>query len=585
MSDRERDTMFTKQIPLPMCVVNANGKVVDANGYMSEVFLYDGITGQDIFVLTGIKMEQYLAAIQEDTSLYLSRNNKTFRIMASQSDEEEGFDIHVFFIDITKQKEICDKYRNERTCLAMVDVDNYDELISDTEVINQTTLTSEIDRRIRLWASKMEASVTRISDHGYFLVFDKQSLDQEERSKFNILDDIREIETEADFPVTLSIGVGVDGENLSETDHYSMQALDVAKGRGGDQAVIKVKDDLSYYGGKTQSVEKGNKGKSRIIGHALRGLMESASNVIIMGHRNPDMDCFGSALGIYRLAKEANRETYILLEKYNEGLEVMYQAVEATGDYDIIKSKKALSMLEERSLVIVVDTHKPTMVECQEVLKQAARVVIIDHHRKGAESIENPTLAYMESYASSTAELVTEILQYTLDRKIVQKMEANALLAGITVDTNRFSVKAGVRTFEAAAWLKRAGADTAEVKKLFQSNMDTFRVRANCIASAEIDEDGIAYSVCEGLQVNAQIICSQVADELLTVRGVKASFVAGRNENGRTIISARSIGDMNVQVIMEEFDGGGHMNTAGAQMNICPEEAIERIKELMERDK
>lgn len=348
--------------------------------------------------------------------------------------------------------------------------------------------------------------------------------------------------------------------------------------------MVKVRDDLSYYGGKTQSVEKGNKGKSRIIGHALRGLIESASNVIIMGHRNPDMDCFGSALGIYRLAKETNRETYILVDKYNEGLDVMYHAAVETGEYTIIKSKKALSMVEDRTLVIVVDTHKPSMAECQELLEKADRVVVIDHHRMGSEVIENPTLTYMESYASSTAELVTEILQYTLERKMIQKMEANALLAGITVDTNRFSVKTGVRTFEAAAWLKLAGADTGEVKRLFQSNMDTFRVRANCIASAEIDQEGVAYSICDGYQVNAQIICSQVADELLTVRGVKASFVAGRNENGRTIVSARSIGDMNVQVIMEEFDGGGHLNTAGAQMNICPEEAIERIKEIMERN-
>ncbi|MGI6256948.1 MAG: DHH family phosphoesterase [Anaerovoracaceae bacterium] len=576
---------MSDHIPLPMCVVNANGKIVDANTHINEVFLYDGIAGQDIFVLTGIKIEQLQVAIKEDTPLHLSRNNKTFRILASLAGEGDGGEVNVYFIDITTQKEVCDKYRNERTCIAVVDVDNYDELISSMEENMQATLTSEIDRRIRLWGSKMEASVTRVSDHGYMFIFEKQSLDQEERSRFNILDDIREIETEADFPVTLSIGVGVGGETLDETDHYSLQALDVAKGRGGDQAVVKVKDNLSYYGGKTQSVEKGNKGKSRIIGHALRGLMESASNVIIMGHRNPDMDSFGSALGLYRLAKTCNREAYILVDNYNEGLEVIYQTAVDTGDYSIIKSRKALSMVEDRTLVIVVDTHKPSMVECPQLLEKAARVVVIDHHRKAAEAIENPTLTYMETYASSTAELVTEILQYTLERKALEKMDANALLAGITVDTNRFSVKTGVRTFEAAAWLKRAGADTAEVKRLFQSNMDTFRVRASCIASAQIEPEGTAYSICDGFQSNAQIICSQVADELLTVRGVKASFVAGRNESGGTVVSARSIGDVNVQVVMEEFGGGGHLNTAGAQMDVCPEEVIERIKEIMERNK
>lgn len=583
-----------KHIPLPMCVINAGGKVLDATGHISEVFLYDGIVGQDIFVLTGVKVEQILTSIEDEKPILISRNNKTFRILASLSgsqvdkeDERYGKEqnINVYFIDITAQKEICDKYRNEQTCIAIVDVDNYDELIAGTEENRQAALTSEIDRRVRFWGSKMQASVTRISDHGYMFVFDRKSLEQEERSKFSILDDIREVETDVDFPVTLSIGIGARGATLCETDRNSLQALDVAKGRGGDQAVVKVGDDLSYYGGKTQSVEKSNKGKSRIIGHALRGLMESASNVIIMGHRNPDMDSFGSSLGIYRLAKESNRDTHILMNEFNEGLELLYHTAVETGEYSIIKSKKALSMVEDRTLVIVVDTHKPSMVECPEILEEAARVVVIDHHRKAAEAIENPTLTYMETYASSTAELVTEILQYTLDRKIVRRLEANALLAGITVDTNRFSVKTGVRTFEAAAWLKRAGADTAEVKRLFQSNMDTFLVRANCIASAIIDPDGIAYSVCDGFQTNAQVICAQVADELLTVRGVKASFVAGRDETGRTVASARSIGDMNVQVVMEEFGGGGHLNTAGAQMDICPEEVIERIKETMERKK
>ncbi len=471
--------------------------------------------------------------------------------------------------------------QGEGMCIVLVNIDNYDELMESTDEGRQLELSSTIDKCVRQWGIRTEAAVTRYKDHMYLLVMTQKVLDEQERSRFNILDEIREIETDADFPVTLSIGVGAGGETPGVTDMYADQALDLALGRGGDQAVVKRGNHLAYYGGKTRTVEKGNKGKSRIIGYALGQLMRASDNVIIMGHVNPDMDSFGAAVGLYKLSIKRNPESYILVDHYNEALETIYETVRDTGNYRLINNQEALRLVRPGTLVVVVDTHRPSITECPELLQRVDRIVVIDHHRKAEEFIKDPTLAYTEPYASSTSELVAEILQYTMERKELDRLDASALLAGISVDTNRFSVKTGVRTFEAAAWLKRVGADTTDIKKFFQVGLDTVCTRARCIADAVFPMEGVAMSICKGRNSNAQIINSQAADELLTIRGIHASFVAGQNENGRTVVSARSLGDLNVQVIMEKFGGGGHMNTAGAQMDISPEEAIREVERIL----
>ena len=358
----------------------------------------------------------------------------------------------------------------------------------------------------------------------------------------------------------------------------------MAKGRGGDQVVIKLNDSLTYYGGTAKSVEKRSKGKSRVIGYALESLIDSASNVLIMGHKNPDMDAFGSALGVYCLARQRGKRAYIVVDKITEALNLLYHQIVEEGKHEVITSERALEVLDDKSVLIMVDTHRPSISECPTLWEQAVRTVIIDHHRKSEEHTKTPTLSYMESYASSASELVTEILQYTVERRDIMKSEANALLAGIMVDTNSFSVKSGIRTFEAAAWLKRIGADSEEVKRLFQINYDMFKLKADCYNAAVIDDNGMAFTVYNGATENAQIINAQVADELLTIQGVKASFVASRDLMGRTYISARSLGEINVQVIMEQFGGGGHLNTAGAQLRMSPEEAIEQIKEYLAKE-
>lgn len=575
--------------PLPMCIVNAQGKVTRASRKIAEVFKYDGIIDYDVFALTGIKMPEFVKAAEEDAPLYIQRNEKTFRIgcgFLGGSAEEDGEEDHsnssviLHFTDVTEYEELQKRYNDEKVYMMLVNVDNFDELTSSADEI-ESTITANIDKLLRNWAAEMEAMIVRYKDSLYELVITNKNYEALVEDKFSILDKARNIETNADFPVTLSIGLGIGGSSLIELDDFAQEALDMALGRGGDQAVVKDGSNFEYYGGSTQSVEKSNKGKSRIIGHALATLMEQSSRIFIMGHKNPDMDSFAAAVGISRLAKTVGKDAYIILGEYNETMIDMVADAKKTGDYEFVTGERALGLVEENSLVVVVDTHRRMLVESIELVDQVERLAIIDHHRKAEDVLTNPTLSYLESYASSASELVTEILQYRLDKKALSRYEADVLMAGIMLDTNRFAVKAGVRTFEAASWLRRAGADLSRVRRYFQESPDSFINRANGIVNARILEDGIAMSICEGHSINTQIINSQVADELLTIKGTTASFVAGRNEEGQTVVSARSLGNMNVQTIMEHFGGGGHMNTAGTKTDLSPEEILAEIEEYI----
>ena len=569
--------------PMPMCVVNAQGKVTRASRRIDEVFKYDGIVGADIFALTGIKLQEITGAAEENTVLYLKRNDRNFKVVPGMIGSGETEAILLYFVDVTSYETLKDLYNDEKVCVMVINVDNFDELTSSAGEAREMQISTEIDKLIRTWCTKLEASVTRFREHLYQVILTQKNYRQLVNSRFTILDQAREIETEADFPVTLSIGIGIGGKSPAEADLYAQDALDLALGRGGDQAVVKNVRNFEYYGGKSQSVERGYKGKSRIIAHALKTLMSQSSKVFIMGHRNPDMDSLGASLGIHRVAASMGKESYIILDSYNEALISIAEDAKATGDYEFVSSDKALSLADETSLVVVVDTHRPGLVASMDVINKVNRTVVIDHHRRAEDALPNQLLSYMQSYASSASELVTEVVQYACDKKVLTKMEADALLAGIMVDTNRFAVKAGVRTFEAASWLRRAGADLEKVRSYFQSDADSFRTRAFCVANAKIYNDGIAMSICPGQDPNAQIVNSQVADELLSVKGVKASFVAGQDENGQTVVSARSLGDINVQVVIEKFGGGGHFNTAGAQVDMMPEEILRQIKESLDK--
>ncbi|MDO4746097.1 MAG: DHH family phosphoesterase [Bacillota bacterium] len=569
---------------VPTCIINQNGKVTKANSKIANVFKYDGIVGNDIFALTGIKLPEIIRLAEEGTFEVIKRNDKAFKILAGFIGEGETAAIMLYFVDITSFENLKELYIDEKTCIALINIDNFDELMASAGEGNELELSTKVDKHIRKWVSAMGAATARYRDHLYEVVLTHKSYKALVANKFEILDEVRQIATDTEFPVTLSIGIGIGGKTISESEEYAQGALNLAMGRGGDQAVVKNVSNFEYYGGKSQSVEKGFKGKSRIIAHALKLLMSQSSKVFIMGHKNPDLDSFGAALGVHRMAKIVGREAYIVLNAYNSSMVDMVEDAKATGEYVFVSSEKAQTLADDHALVVIVDTQRPALVESMELVEKVKRTVVIDHHRKTEDAIPHQILSYMESYASSASELVSEVMQYVNEKsskKVLTKLEADALLAGIMVDTNRFAVKAGVRTFEAASWLRRAGADLTNVKRYFQADSESFRVKAQCIANASFMDGGIAMSVCPGENINSPIINSQVADELLTIKGIKASFVAGKNEIGKTVISARSLGEINVQVVMEKLGGGGHLNTAGAQVDESPQEALEKIGEIL----
>ncbi len=576
------EKVISSYVPLPICMINQQGKVLSASDRINEVFIYDEIVDSDIFTLTGIKAVDLYEAAESAQYPVIKRNQKIFKMVPHKINENGEELLAVLFNDVTAFEELKERYNEERMCLAKIQVDNYDELIADMTAQERQSLTNAIDNIIRKWAGRANASVNEMDNNIYLVAFEQHFLDRIIELKFNILDEVRDLETGADFPASLSIGVGAGGKNPHETEEYADAALDLALGRGGDQAVVKQNRRIEYFGGTLQTVEKRNKGKSRIVGHALKQLIDQSKKIFIMGHKNPDMDCFGAALGIARLCSLREVEPYIVIDNYKDALQVIFKQARDSDEYRFINSEKAKALADKDSLMIVLDTHRPSMVECPELLDICERVVVIDHHRRVEDFIENPVLAYMESYASSTCELVTEILQYMISKKALIKLEAEALLAGMTIDTNGFTVKAGVRTFEAAAWLRRQGADPTEVRRFFQEEMESFSIRARALAEAHFYEEGVVVSVCGKSHPDEQVICAQVADQLLNVRGVKASFVAGVNGEGRTVISARSLGEVNVQTVMEKFNGGGHLTTAAAQVDITPGEVIRKVLEIME---
>lgn len=585
MTTTSIENIISSCIPMPVCVINSNGKITNANDKIGEVFIYDAIIDADIFALTGVKTSDlYEAAKDKSHHLIIKRNDKVFKLICQTMTEEEDSNLTILFSDVTGFEELKEIYNNEKLCIGKIQIDNYDELMANTALDERVAVSNEIDKIVRKWAEKINAAINRMKDDAYVVSFEHLQLEKLISSKFELLDDVRHIETGTDFPVSLSIGIGVGGKTPAQTEENADAALDLALGRGGDQAVVKRNSKVEYFGGKLQTVEKRNKGKSRIVGHALKQLIDQSKKIFVMGHVNPDMDCFGAALGVMRLCFLREKEPYLIIDNYKEALSTVFKEAKDSDQYRFVTSEKAKTLADKDSLLIVLDTHRPSMVQCPELLEICERIVIIDHHRRVEDFIENPVLAYMESYASSTCELVAEILQYMTSKKSLTKFESEALLAGMTIDTNGFTVKSGVRTFEAAAWLRRQGADPTEVRRFFQEDRESFAIKTKALADAVFYENGIMTSICRTKHADEQVICAQVADELLTVKGVKASFVAGINNEGRTVVSARSLGEVNVQVIMEKFNGGGHLTTAAAQVDISPEEVIEKILEYMEEE-
>ncbi|MDR0886255.1 MAG: DHH family phosphoesterase [Clostridiales Family XIII bacterium] len=553
-----------KNHPLPMCVVNADGRLSLTNDRFKEAFPNARLIKTNIEELIGITREGLLPK-KDRTTHIVHVGERDYKVLVTFLDSDMEKSVMLYFVDVTSFERLKLRYTYERKCIAYVLVDNYDELINRTPDETRPKISGSIEALIRAWASGLEGAIIKIRDNRYLIIFDNKYFKDLKDNKFSILDDVRAIETDVDFPVSLSIGVGLGGESPEVTEDFAKFAMDMALGRGGDQAVVKSGSKVTYYGGKVQFLEKRNKGKSRVMSHALKQLIKQSSRVIIMGHKNPDMDSLGAALAVYRIAHTQQKDAYVVVNHIDHSMLDVFNKARMTGNYRFIESEEAKQLLDTGTLLVVVDVHVPYMVEAKDLLGHTDKLVIIDHHRKKEGFIEGADLSYMDPNASSTSELVTEIIQYDNDIRKLNKFESEMLLGGIYVDTNGFSVKAGSRTFEAAAWLRQNGAETTTVRKYLQSDMEDFKQRASIITNAFYVHDNIAVSCGEGKHENAQIICAQAADELLGVKGIIASFVIGETGN-EVVISARSLGELNVQVILEKMGGGGHLATAAAQI-------------------
>ena len=567
---------FITQLPIPACVVGKDGNVVKANSFIKNVFLYEDIVGTNFFALTGVKRDILLTANNEE--VIIEKNKRLFKLWTNENPKPDE-DIAVLFDEATARESFRTKLEADRAVIMYINIDNYDELVASSLDENKRAIPSRIDSIVRKWGASYDSPVISINDDKYIMYTNFSKLEKMVKDSFSVLDEVRKIESEADFPASVSIGAGCSEISLVESTELAEAALELALGRGGDQAVVKTDEGTKYYGGTLQAIEKSNRGKARVIAHAMKAMIKDADKILIMGHRWPDMDAFGSAIGASAICRYLGKESFIVIDKHNEALDYIFNQAEDSGDYNIIKQEKAIKMVTPDTLLIIVDTNRPVLVESMDLVDECKTRIIIDHHRLTDDSFQNASIAYIESYASSASELMAELLQNISQKRFINKFEAEAMLAGIRVDSNNFSGRTGVRTFEAAAWLKRAGADATEVKKFFQMEQTDFKSKASALARAEFTDYGIAYATTRGHTGNSQIINAQVADELLMVKGVKASFVLGTNEKNQTIISARSLGEINVQSLMEKFGGGGHFTSSAAQV----EEPLEVVEEQLKK--
>lgn len=503
---------------------------------------------------------------------------------ACLSDENTMFAF--YFYDNTELQHYIKVNKEQCLVAGLIYIDNYEEVLDSIEEVRQSLLVALIDRKINKYMQNIDAICKKLEKDKFIVVFKQKYLSQLQSTKFSILDEVRSINIGNDLAVTLSISIGVNSQSYTQAYEDARMAMDLALGRGGDQAVVKDGDKISYYGGKTQVVEKSTRVKARVKAHALREIMETKDEVVIMGHRFPDVDSLGAALGIYRLAKTLNKKAHIVINEATISIRPILNNFIDNESYEedlFIDSAKAIAITKPSTLLVVVDVNRPSYTECKELLSLTKSVVVFDHHRQTSEVIENAVLSYIEPYASSSCEMVAEILQYIPDKPKLKPIEADAMYSGMIVDTDNFVTKTGVRTFEAAAFLKRNGADVVRVRKMFRNSMDSYKLRAEVIRQAEVYLEEFAISVLPSAGVDSpNVLAAQAANELLDIEGIRASFVM--TEIGKQIfISARSIDDVNVQIIMEQLGGGGHLNVAGAQLNdVSVEEAIWKLKQILE---
>ncbi len=519
-------------------------------------------------------------------------NGKTYSVLGSFVKSREKthkreleYTTILYFIENTYTKKLEQKIEEEKTSLGIIMIDNYEEVSQRISTELKPQLIAQVEKYIYEWAAKYNALIIKSDRDTFYCIIEQKYLEQAQEEKMSILDDIKKIDIPDIVQPTLSMAFSNDGNSNTEKMESARAVLDIALGRGGDQAIIKEDGKYEFFGGRTQEIEKRTKVKARMIAHALKELIQESDNVLIMGHTNGDMDSIGSSLGIYRLSKTLGKDAKIINETTGIGLDKFIEAAKREEEYAecIITSGEAENLIQPNTLLVIVDTNKKSYVEAPQLVDEISRIVVIDHHRRSTDYIENAMLTFHEVYASSAAELVTEIIEYSQANIELTNIEIEALYAGIMLDTKNFSFKTGVRTFEAAAYLRKCGVDIIKVKQWFRSDLETYQTISNIVSKSEIINQNIAISIYEEDDPNSNIIAAKAADELLTIGGITASFVLGKTDE-KIYISGRSIGDINVQLILEKLGGGGHITLAGAQLeNISLEEAkqelINRINE------
>jgi len=491
----------------------------------------------------------------------------------------------IYVNDITESWAIHKKYDEERLSLGIVMIDNLEEVAQGLDDNQRSTLLSKVTTMITDWAQRHEIFLKRLTSDRFLLVTDQRTLRLLEQTRFDVLDDVREITSDQKIPITLSIGFAAGAEHITELGQWVHRSLDIALGRGGDQATVKFGSRQTFYGGKTNAVEKRTKVRARVVAHTLRDLIKESYNVVIMGHRYPDMDSIGASVGILKAARMLGKESYIVLEGVNPSIDRIMELLREDEKIAqrFVTPDQAFELINSHTLVVVVDTHKASMVAEPKLLQLTERLAVIDHHRRSEEFLSHATLMYLEPYASSACELVTELLQYIHDRISLDVREATSLLAGITVDTKSFALRTGARTFEAASFLRRNGADSAMIQRMLQEDLQGYISKSEIIKHASVLYDHIAVAVVTDSEIKPQLLIAQSADTLLNMSNIYASFVIAQRPDGLVGISARSFGQINVQVIMERMGGGGHLTNAAAQLEGTVQEVAAQLKAVLKQ--
>ena len=593
--------VLLRELELPYAMLDEEGHVIWTNARFEEIVHKDKGYRKSITSLFPSITREKLPFEEDEVSFDLTYEDRNYEVrmrkismkeMAQNSDiiEGDGYDgcLFAFYLfDETALRIALQEVDDQSLSVGMIYLDNYDEALDSVEEVRRSLLTALIDRKVNKYIAALDGICKKIEKDKYMVILRKKSVALLRENKFDLLDDVKTVNIGNAMAVTISIGIGLDGLSYAQNYEFARNAIDLALGRGGDQAVIKTPDNTIYFGGKSQQVEKNTRVKARVKAQALREIISSKDQVLIMGHRLADADSFGAAVGIYRIARILDKKAHIVLNDVSTSIKPMvdlFMDHEDDEENMIIGSQQSLEYAGSGTVLVVVDVNKPSITECPELLRMCKSIVVLDHHRQGTEIIENATLSYVEAYASSTCEMVSEILQYIGESIRISPEEADCMYSGIMIDTNNFMSKTGVRTFEAAAFLRRNGADVTRVRKLFREDAIEYKAKADAVSQAEIYRNAFAISTCSSEDIQSPtIVGAQAANELLNIRGVKASFILTEYQN-QIFVSARSIDEINVQIIMERMGGGGHLNTAGCQLSgISISEGIGILKTTLDK--